>query len=169
MLFACTANDSQPNHSGTGFKTAAIADCQYADRENNGQKHYRTCQDKLSQAVNALNQLELNFVVHLGDLIDVEWQSFSPLLEIVGQSRHEFRFVLGNHDFDVADQFKDLVPKRLSMPSRYYSFSEGNWVFLVLDGPRIARSTFAICGLSRHAFPMPPTGMAPSAIPCSRG
>ncbi|MEK9784277.1 MAG: hypothetical protein VW312_06495, partial [Opitutales bacterium] len=42
--------------------------------------------------------------------------------------------VLGNHDFEVADEYKELVPKKLGMPSKYYDFKIKNWRFICLDG-----------------------------------
>ena len=46
-----------------------------------------------------------------------------------------------NHDFSVADDKKELVPKRMGLKSRYYEFTHKGWRFIVLDGNDL--STYA--------------------------
>ena len=50
---------------------------------------------------------------------------------------------LGNHDFDVADEYKAKVPERMGMKSKYYDFKVEGWRFIVLDGNDV----------SFHAYP----------------
>lgn len=119
---------------GATLRFGAIADCQYADEDDNGQRLYRRSPGKLAEAVGILNRLQLSHVVHLGDFIDRDWASLDALQPVLDSSVHPWRFVLGNHDFAVADDKKALLAKRLGMPGRYYSFEDRGWVFLVLDG-----------------------------------
>jgi len=41
-------------------------------------------------------------------------------------SKHPWRFVLGNHDFNVAEDRKHSVPVNLRMPTRYYGFEKSD-------------------------------------------
>ena len=114
------------------FKFGAIADCQYCDAEGT-RRQYRMSPTKLQKCVEDYNSQELNHVVHLGDFIDRDWESFDVVLPIIGKSIAPVRHVLGNHDFSVDDRYKDRVPERLGLDERYYGFSAGNWRFLILD------------------------------------
>lgn len=116
------------------FSIGAVADCQYADEVDEGKRMYRLAPGKLRDAIAAFNKLDLAFVVHLGDFIDRDWRSYDTILPIARASSHPLHFVLGNHDFSVADDKKLLVLARLGMPARYYSFEQQGWVFVILDG-----------------------------------
>ncbi len=129
--------------SGAGpeplFRIGAIADCQYADEPDNGARLYRLSPGKLREAVAAFDRLDLAFAVHLGDFIDGDWKSFDTVLPIARTLRHPWHFVLGNHDFAVADDKKALVAARLGMPARYSQFANKDWVFVVLDSTELSR------------------------------
>ena len=136
LLTACapsTARKAVP-----AFSIGAVADCQYADRDDSGDRRYRSCPRKLRDAVEAFNRSDLAFVVHLGDLIDRDWRSFDVLTPITDELVHPLRHVVGNHDYDVADEFKPYVHERLDMPARYYSFDAKGWTFVVLDGTDVS-------------------------------
>ena len=111
-----------------------IADCQYADEDDNGQRLYRLAPSKLKAAVEDFNAKKVDAIVQLGDFIDKDWKSFDALQPIVDTARAPWRFVLGNHDFSVDEAFKTKVAPRLKMPARYYAFDLGDWTFLALDG-----------------------------------
>lgn len=130
-----------PAGAGPLFRIGAIADAQYADKDDAGGRMYRRTPDKLRNAVRDLNPIDLEFVVHLGDFIDGDWASFDNALSATRGLHHPWRFVLGNHDFAVTDDKKPLVPALLGMPARYYSFEHKGWVFVVLDGNDL--STYA--------------------------
>lgn len=125
------------------FSIGAIADCQYAAEPDASPRLYGTAPGKLAAAVADFNNQKLAFVVQLGDFIDRDWTSFDTLLPIAQRLRHRWRFVLGNHDFAVAEDRKLAVPARLGMPARYYSFVEHGWMFVVTDGN----------GLSSYGWP----------------
>jgi manganese-dependent ADP-ribose/CDP-alcohol diphosphatase len=111
-----------------------IADCQYADEDDNGQRMYRLSPGKLKAAVDDFNTRKVDAIVQLGDFIDKDWKSFERLQPMIDAAHAPWRFVLGNHDFSVDDALKAKVAPRLKMPARYYAFDLGNWTFLVLDG-----------------------------------
>lgn len=140
LLIACgpAANDgpaADPEEDDTAhFRIGAIADCQYADRDPAGARLFRQSPGKLRDAVERLNQEDLAFVVHLGDFIDEDWESFETLAPIAAELVHPWRHVAGNHDYFVEDRRKPMVHEKLGMPARYYSFELGDWVFAVLDG-----------------------------------
>jgi predicted phosphodiesterase len=115
------------------FSFGAIADCQYCDADSK-KRRYRLSPEKLKKCVDHLNTMDLSFVVHLGDFIDRDWKSFDVVVPIYKQLKAPHYHVLGNHDFDVADDKKLLVPERLGLKSRYYSFERGNWRFIAVDG-----------------------------------
>jgi len=115
------------------FSFGAIADCQYCDADSE-RRRYRLSPEKLQKCVDHLNTVELSFVVHLGDFIDKDWESFDVVVPIYEKLKAPHYHVLGNHDFSVADDKKLLVPERLGMPSRYYSFEREGWRFIVVDG-----------------------------------
>ncbi|HEX9792499.1 MAG TPA: metallophosphoesterase [Planctomycetota bacterium] len=119
----------------------AIADCQYADQPDGGQRLYRRSPDKLRAAVADLNGRDLDLVLHLGDFIDKDWASFDVVAPIYDQLKAPHHHVLGNHDFSVEDARKPEVPARLGLKSRYYALREGSWRFLALDSNDL--STYA--------------------------
>lgn len=117
----------------SGFEIGLVADAQYADVEPKGTRFYRQSIAKLGAAVEEFNRRELAFCVHLGDFIDREWSSFEAITASLAPSRHRWHQLLGNHDFEVLDQEKAKVPKRLGMAWRYGSFENGGFQFVILD------------------------------------
>ena len=116
------------------FSFGAIADCQYCEVPDRGQRKYSASKKKLQQCVEHFNKEDLSFVIHLGDFIDRNLSSFDEILPIYNSLEAPGYHVLGNHDFEVADEYKELVPKKLGMPSKYYDFKIKNWRFICLDG-----------------------------------
>lgn len=110
-----------------------MADAQYADVPAEGTRFYRESIAKLGHAVEDYNRQELAFCVHLGDLIDRDWNSLDAIMKPLKACRHRVRHVLGNHDFDVLDEFKPRIAERLGMPRRYYHFDRDGFRFMVLD------------------------------------
>jgi manganese-dependent ADP-ribose/CDP-alcohol diphosphatase len=119
------------------FEFGAVADCQYCDADSK-RRRYKLSPEKLRKCVEEFNKQQLSHVVHLGDFIDRDWKSYDVVLPIMDKLKAPVRFVLGNHDFSVADEFKNKVPGRLGLSSRYYDFSVGKWRFLVLDSNDIS-------------------------------
>lgn len=116
------------------FRIGAIADAQFADREDAPPRLYRRTPAKLAEAVQTLNHADIDFAVHLGDFIDRDAKSFETVLPLTAKLTCPMHFVLGNHDFAVAEDLKSGIAAKLGMPARYYSFEHKGWVFVVLDG-----------------------------------
>ncbi|MCK6445407.1 MAG: metallophosphoesterase [Planctomycetes bacterium] len=140
-LAACTAaRESDGAHStsraaaDSAFEIGLIADCQYADADAAGERQYRLAPKKLADCVDDFDTRELVFVVHLGDFIDRDWRSFDVVEPILDRARAPHHHVLGNHDFSVEDARKELVPARMGVPTRWRSFVERGWRFVILDG-----------------------------------
>jgi hypothetical protein len=115
-----------------GFEIGLVADAQYADIDK-GTRFYRRSIAKLGEAVENFNGRELDFCVHLGDLIDREWRSFDEITKPLARSRHRWHHLLGNHDFDVLDELKPKVPERMGMARRYRCFDHRGFRFVILD------------------------------------
>jgi len=116
------------------FSFGVIADCQYCNADPGGVRRYRDSPEKLRAAVDHLNTLDLKFVVHLGDFIDRDFESFDVVAPIFDGLKAPGYHVLGNHDYSVADGKKAEVHKRLGLPARYYDFAVEGWRFVALDG-----------------------------------
>jgi 3',5'-cyclic AMP phosphodiesterase CpdA len=110
-----------------------VADPQYADIDPLYTRFYRQSIDKLGAAMDHFNSRDLDFCVNVGDTIDQHWASFDAILKPFATCRHKVHHVLGNHDFDLPDDAKPNVPKRLGMEGRYYSVTRGNFCFAMLD------------------------------------
>lgn len=111
-----------------------IADPQYADKDTNGSRFYRSSLSKLRVALKELNGENLDFVVTLGDIIDADIQSFEAILPIYETLKVPHHIVLGNHDWDVADEDKNLVLNRMGISKTYYSNVASGWRMIFLDG-----------------------------------
>jgi 3',5'-cyclic AMP phosphodiesterase CpdA len=115
------------------FEIGLAADAQYADIDSSKTRFYRDSIARLGEAVEHFNGRDLEFCVHLGDLIDRDWKSFDAISAVLGRSRQRWHQLLGNHDFGVLDAEKSHVPERLGMKWRYGSFERGRLRFVVLD------------------------------------
>jgi 3',5'-cyclic AMP phosphodiesterase CpdA len=132
---------SRPGQSDTGatnepqFRFGIIADVQYADKEPEGQRHYRAALAKLQVCVPDLNRQDLAFVVNLGDLIDghgaASAAELATVARVFAQLKAPVRHVIGNHCLEVD---RPTLMKTLKLRSAYYQFQVRNWRFLVLDG-----------------------------------
>lgn len=139
-LTACAAPGSERAAAAAParFSFGAIADCQYCDVEGEGVRKYSISDAKLERCVTHLNQLDLRYVVHLGDFIDRDFASFAVVGPIFERLDAPGYHVLGNHDYAVADDEKQLVVGQLGMPAPYYDFAVEDWRFVVLDGNDIS-------------------------------
>ncbi|MFT4576868.1 MAG: manganese-dependent ADP-ribose/CDP-alcohol diphosphatase [Polaribacter sp.] len=118
----------------TSFKIGIISDCQYCDCDIKWDRYYKKSPQRLKEAIAVLNKDSLNYTIHLGDFIDKNFESLDSVLPTWIKLKSTSYHVLGNHDFEVKDSLKKEVIKRLNLKSRFYSFVEKEWRFIVLDG-----------------------------------
>lgn len=111
---------------------AVIADAQYCDHDIQWERHFRDSLAKLAAAAADINDADVRFTVHLGDLVDRDAASFAPALAAFNQVEGARHHLLGNHDF-VADLDPTEISTVLGMPDRYYSFLVDQLRFVVLD------------------------------------
>ncbi|MEI6138873.1 MAG: metallophosphoesterase [Mariniphaga sp.] len=128
------------NLAKKSFSFGIVTDIQYADAEKNGNRDYRNSVNILAKSVSEMNGRDLAFVITLGDMIDHDYISFDKPLAALGKVKAPIYNVLGNHDFEVDDQYKDQVQKRLKNKKGYFDFKVNDMVFIVLDGSDV--STF---------------------------
>ncbi len=112
----------------------AIADPQYAPAPPRGTRYYANSLWKLSEAIEALNGEDLNFVVTLGDIIDRHVDAYNHILPLYQKVETDNWFVLGNHEYDVGKDYVQTVPMYLGMKDRYYTFVENGVRFITTDG-----------------------------------
>ena len=113
---------AEPKPGSPLFRFGAVADCQYCSKTSLIRK-YNLSPQKLTECVEHYNKPDLAFVVHLGDFIDRDFESFAKERPIYNRLKAPHYHVLGNHDFSVADDKKALVPAQLGLKKRYYDFS----------------------------------------------
>lgn len=125
------------------FSFGVIADCQYCNYPTAGVREYATSDAKLKACVADFNTMDLEYVVHLGDFIDRDWESFDVVGPIYDALKMPKYHVLGNHDFSVPVDRRAEVYKKMGMPSRYYDFAVRGWRFVVLDGNDVSFHAYA--------------------------
>lgn len=118
-----------------------VADVQYADIDQTGTRFYRNSASKLQEAYNAFTKDSVDFIINLGDLIDGNYDSFNPVMDIIQSSGIKTYHVTGNHDYAVDKNLKDKLPVMTGSGKNYYSFKSGEFRFIFLDGNEI--STYA--------------------------
>ena len=128
------------NVSDPIFTIGIVADLQYCDADPEMNRFFRNAPQKLDLVAEELNRHNPDFVVNLGDTIDHDWKSFDGIMPGFEKFRSPVHHVLGNHDYEVDDQYKALVHEKIGT-EKYYSISDKGWRFVVLDGNEI--STFA--------------------------
>jgi hypothetical protein len=117
-----------------------IADLQYCDADPEHDRYFRNSPKKLMSAISEFNKNKLQFIINLGDTIDRNWKSFDGIIPIFKYAQVPVHHVLGNHDYEIEDDFKKQVPVKIGT-ERYYDFSINGWLFIILDGNEI--STYA--------------------------
>jgi len=55
--------------------------------------------------VRTFSEQPIDWIVHLGDFIDMEYQSYQTVLPIWHDLKSPGYHVLGNHDFSINDKF----------------------------------------------------------------
>lgn len=138
VLTLAIACDSKPKEKTQEFSIGVLTDCQYGDHEIRWGNYFPESPGRLDSIIRFFNNQDLMFRIHLGDFIDQTYSSFDTLMPRWNKLHDPKYHVLGNHDFSVADSLKALVPQRMNLKDRYYSFEEKGWRFIVLDGNDIS-------------------------------
>jgi len=135
---ACGAEPRSPAEGAAGdavLRFGLVADVQYADKPDQGKRHFRKSADKLKAAVADWGRQDLAFVASLGDLIDghgpASADELRRLAGLFGPLAVPVRHVIGNHCLEVE---RNTLLDVLGLKSGYYDFSHGDWRFVVLDG-----------------------------------
>lgn len=116
------------------FSFGVIADVQYCDCEARNTRFYRNSPAKLDSCLEVFASEDLEFIAHLGDVIDRDFKSYDEILPHFNAAKVPVKFVLGNHEFSVDDSLKEQVPAKLGLSNRFYDFAVGKWRFIVTDG-----------------------------------
>lgn len=137
--------DLRPIALNPTLRFGLIADPQYADVAPDiaNNLYYRQALHKLPQAISALNQQPLDFVVTLGDLVDRQWESYAAVLPLYDRLEHPHAVVLGNHDVQTIAQH---LNNRAPLPKSYYAFRLAGWRFIVYDGNDVSHYCNALNG-----------------------
>jgi len=154
MLFAIISailiSFSMPDKTGTRensateqeqkplFTFGVITDVQYCDCEPAGTRYYRSSLSKLREAVASFKADSMAFIVDLGDLIDRDFSSYKPVMNILDSSGLKVWHVSGNHDYSVDQKYKKKIPQLEGNKDGYYSFSHDLFRFIVLNGNDIS-------------------------------
>lgn len=134
---ACSSQEAWSQEQKAVCKIALITDLHHADKDAAGTRYYRETLAKLDEASQKFAELEIDFVVELGDLIDAASDVETELayLRTINQkfvALHEDRhYVLGNHCVDTLTKQEFLGA--VEQESSYYSFDRKGWHFVVLD------------------------------------
>lgn len=122
-----------------------VTDSHYAERDVAGTRFFRESLGKMKEAMEEMNKLKVDFVIHLGDFKDQDEKpveavtvTYLKILETAFATFQGPRYhVLGNHDTDSISkkQFLDnVVNTGIRKDKSYYSFDTKGIHFVVLDG-----------------------------------
>jgi predicted MPP superfamily phosphohydrolase len=120
------------------FSFGIVSDVQYCNCEPERTRFYRASLAKLREATNAFKSDSVSFIINLGDLIDRDYKSYKPVLDILDSSKLKVFHVAGNHDYSVDSKYKKKLPVLKQVKDGYYSFIQGNFRFIILNGNEIS-------------------------------
>ena len=109
-----------------------IADIQYCSCDTYGSRFYKKSLKKLEDAVNFLNEQNVQFTINLGDITDKNVNDLDSVLNRLNNLKNRVYNTPGNHDYNGITNNKVLY-KKLNMPAEYYFFKKKNWVFIMLN------------------------------------
>ncbi len=132
---------AQPGGDGPDLvRFGIITDTHYGDRDDTPRpRYFRWSLPNVSEAVNEFNESDLDFAIHLGDVIQ-ETHNRNASLALLQAIDAEFRkfdgpihYVPGNHD--LADFSKaDFLANSSGVGGQtHYAFDQGGYRFIVFD------------------------------------
>lgn len=120
------------------FSFGLIADVQYCDCEPRGSRYYRSSLTKLEEAIDSFKKDSVEFIINLGDLIDKDYSSYKPVMNILDSSGLQTWHCIGNHDYQIKQGLKNKIAIFDSAKVAYYSFIFERFRFIFLDGNEIS-------------------------------
>jgi manganese-dependent ADP-ribose/CDP-alcohol diphosphatase len=123
------------------FSFGLIADIQYCDCDPVGTRYYRSSLQKLKEAMRSFRIDSPAFVVNLGDMIEKDFTSYTPLYKILDTTGFKIYHITGNHDYSVESRLKKRIPPLKANKEGYFSFVYNKFRFIFLNGNEI--STYA--------------------------
>lgn len=123
------------------FSFGLITDVHYCTAQPEGSRFYNKSLAKLNESLASLKADSVDFLINMGDLIDRDYSSYKPVLEIIESSGLKTYHCLGNHDYSVDAKYRKRLPLPMPGKSGYYSFTIGDFRFIILNGNEI--STYA--------------------------
>lgn len=154
ISFIFTADQTNNQHpkmqSAPIVSFGIISDVQYCDCDKEGNRYYRSSLEKLRHAINELDNPHNDFIINMGDLIDRDYKSFKPVMEILNNTNIKIYHLTGNHDYSVKRRYKNRVQKMLTGNKTYRSFKNNGFRFIILNTCEI--STYSgVAGSARKA------------------
>jgi 3',5'-cyclic AMP phosphodiesterase CpdA len=143
LLFMHPPGQIEPNDQKQKplFSFGIVADVQYRDADAAGSRFYRDSRQRLEEAYKTFKEDTVDFAVNLGDIIDGDFESYAPVMDIIRSSGIKTYHVTGNHDYAVESKLKKKLPVLSGSKKGYYSFVSGGFRFIFLNGNEI--STYA--------------------------
>ena len=127
-----------PDDDHKNLMFGVVTDVQYCNCDSEGSRYYKSSLAKLNDCIKYFNTQKLDFVTHLGDLIDHDFTSYDSVLIRFNNLKAPVYYVLGNHDYSVKEIKKIEVPKKMQMNRSYYSKVIGAWQFIFLNGDELS-------------------------------
>lgn len=152
-IFATTlAGCQQMLSKKSNLRFGIVTDPHYADADPQINRYFRESIDKMTECVDLMNELKVDFLIELGDFKDQdrspteeETISYLQTIETVFQKFNGPKYhVLGNHDMDSIskEQFlANITNTKIPAQSTYYSFDSKSIHFIVLDANFLADGT----------------------------
>ena len=115
-----------------------VTDVQYCSCEPNDIRFYKNSIVKLDSSIKYFNSQKLDFIAHLGDVIDRDFRSYDTILPKFKNFHAPVYYILGNHEFNVIDSLKNKVLNKIGMQKDYYSKNINGWKFIFLNGDELS-------------------------------
>jgi manganese-dependent ADP-ribose/CDP-alcohol diphosphatase len=125
------------------FSFGIIADAQYTDCKPAGNRYYSSSIDKLENAVSVFRENSVDFIINLGDLIERDYESYKPVLNILNSSRIKTYHLTGNHDYSVDPRYLTQLPVFSESGEGYYSIIYRKYRLIFLNGNDISKYSSA--------------------------
>ncbi|HVN59397.1 MAG TPA: metallophosphoesterase [Bacteroidales bacterium] len=120
------------------FSFGVVTDVQYCDCDPADSRFYRSSISKLRAAMKGFRSAKTDFVIDLGDLIDRNFESFRPLMQIFDSSGFRVYHVTGNHDYYIDPKLIRSIPTLKDHKTGYYSVEHKGFRFIFLNGNEVS-------------------------------